>query len=78
MLLFSNRLYKATKLQDIFDLNQLLSSGLNISSPVIADFISNGLTTEAGGKSKNSEHVKHLNIYLPRVHYFLKFNTQNQ
>ena len=47
-----------------FVLNQLLNAGLNVSSPVEGDFITNGLTIEVGGKGKNSEQVKHLDNYI--------------
>jgi hypothetical protein len=50
--------------RETFVLNQLLNAGLNVSSPVEGDFITNGLTIEVGGKGKNSEQVKHLDNYL--------------
>ena len=49
---------------ETFVLNQLLNAGLNVSSPIAGDFITNGLTIEVGGKGKNSEQVKHLDNYL--------------
>ncbi len=50
--------------RETFVLNQLLNAGLNVSSPVEGDFITNGLTIEVGGKGKNSEQVKHLDNYI--------------
>jgi hypothetical protein len=45
-------------------MNQLLNSGLNVSTPVEGDFYTNGLTKEVGGKEKNRNQVKHLDNYL--------------
>ena len=39
--------------RETFVLNQLLNAGLNVSSPVEGDFITDGLTIEVGGKGKN-------------------------
>ena len=50
--------------RETFVLNQLLNAGLNVSSPVTGDFISDGLTIEVGGKGKNRNQVKHLDNYL--------------
>lgn len=50
--------------RETFVLNQLLNAGLNVSSPVAGDFITNGLTIEVGGKGKNRIQVKHLENYL--------------
>jgi hypothetical protein len=45
-------------------LNQLINAGLDVSSPVEGDFITNGLTIEVGGKGKNTNQVKHLDNYI--------------
>lgn len=50
--------------RETFVLNQLLNTGLNVSSPVEGDFITNELTIEVGGKGKNKEQVKHLDNYI--------------
>jgi uncharacterized protein len=50
--------------RETFVLNQLLNAGLNVSSPAEGDFIANGLTIEVGGKSKNTNQVKHLDNYM--------------
>lgn len=50
--------------RETFALNQLLNAGLNVSSAVEGDFIANGLTIETGGRSKNTNQVKHLDNYL--------------
>jgi len=51
-------------IRETFVLNQLLNAGLNVSSPIEGDFITNELTIEVGGKGKNSNQVKHLDNYL--------------
>lgn len=51
-------------IRETFVLNQLLNAGFNVGSPVKGDFITEGLTIEVGGKSKNSEQVKHLDNYI--------------
>jgi len=50
--------------RETFVLNQLLNAGLNVSSPVGGDFITDGLTIEVGGKGKNRSQVKHLENYM--------------
>lgn len=50
--------------RETFVLNQLLNAGLNVSSPVKGDFITDGITIEVGGKGKNSNQVKHLENYI--------------
>jgi hypothetical protein len=49
---------------ETFVLNQLLNSGLQVSSPSEGDFKVNELTIEVGGKNKNTSQVKHLDHYL--------------
>jgi predicted AAA+ superfamily ATPase len=51
-------------IRETFVLNQLLNAGLNVSSPDIGDFITDGLTIEVGGKGKNRNQVKHLDNYM--------------
>jgi len=50
--------------RETFVLNQLLNAGLNVSSPVKGDFITDRITIEVGGKGKNSNQVKHLENYI--------------
>ncbi|MGD0582273.1 MAG: AAA family ATPase [Bacteroidales bacterium] len=50
--------------RETFVLNQLLNAGLDVSSAVEGDFITNGLTIEVGGKGKNRKQVKHLDNYM--------------
>ena len=50
--------------RETFVLNQLLNAGLNVSSPVEGDFLTDGLTIEVGSKGKNRNQVKHLDNYL--------------
>ena len=51
-------------IRETFVLNQLLNSGLQVSSPSEGDFKVSELTIEVGGKNKNTSQVKHLDNYL--------------
>ncbi len=51
-------------IRETFVLNQLLNTGLQVSSPAEGDFTVNELTIEVGGKNKNASQVKHLDHYL--------------
>jgi predicted AAA+ superfamily ATPase len=51
-------------LRETFVLNQLLNVGLNVSSPVEGDFLTEELIIEVGGKNNNKNQVKHLDNYL--------------
>lgn len=50
--------------RETFVLNQLLNAGLKVNAAVTGDFLTNDLTIEVGGKSKNNTQVKHLENYL--------------
>lgn len=51
-------------IRETFVLNQLLNSGLDISSPEEGDFAVEGLIVEVGGKSKDSSQVKHRDNFM--------------
>ena len=51
-------------IRETFVLNQLLNSGLQVSSPSEGDFKVDELTIEVGGKNKNTSQVNHLDKYL--------------
>ena len=51
-------------IRETFVLNQLLNTGLKVSSPTEGDFTTNGLTIEVGGKNKNTSQVRHLDNYI--------------
>jgi hypothetical protein len=50
--------------RETFVLNQLLNSGLKVSSPSEGDFKVDGLIIEVGGKNKNTSQINHLDNYL--------------
>lgn len=50
--------------RETFVLNQLLNTGVSVSSPSEGDFLADGITIEVGGKSKSENQVKHLDNYL--------------
>lgn len=50
--------------RETFVLNQLLNSGLKVSSPSEGDFKVDGLIIEVGGKKKNASQINHLDNYL--------------
>jgi hypothetical protein len=51
-------------IRETFVLNQLLNSGLKVSSPSEGDFKVDGLIIEVGGKNKNTSQINHLDNYL--------------
>ena len=50
--------------RETFVLNQLLNTGVCVSSPSEGDFLADGITIEVGGKSKSENQVKHLDNYV--------------
>lgn len=50
--------------RETFVLNQLLNSGLKVSSPSEGDFKVDWLIIEVGGKNKNTSQINHLDNYL--------------
>lgn len=51
-------------IRETFLLNQLLNTGIDVTSPVEGDFLISNLIIEVGGKSKTSKQVKDAENYL--------------
>jgi len=51
-------------IREAFLLNQLINAGYEVTLPKAGDFYVDGITIEAGGKSKTSEQVQHTKNYI--------------